>query len=142
MGPVLRCKSSLLMMQAVAKQDGAQPTGRIFAGLMRLPVFTLVFSSGGIPPVLTGFLPVEDLADLLAFFKTLTPDERRGMAITITEKNLFTGEGFDPDGIEKVFANDTDTRRLLIKSGGAFAACCDPWQADALLADIRALGES
>ena len=43
------------------------------------------------------------------------------------------GSGWNTEKVQKIFLDDADSRTLLYLGKGAFVACCDEWDTQAVL---------
>ena len=70
---------------------------------------------------------------LMRFCRRLRQQTGSPMQIRITGKTLLEGDGWDLEKVQNVFLDDTDSRMLLYLGNGSFIACCDSWDAQAVL---------
>ncbi len=83
------------------------------------------------------FVPEEQMEKLMRFCRRLRQQTGSPMQIRITGKTLLEGDGWDLEKVQNVFLDDTDSRMLLYLGNGSFIACCDSWDAQAVLEAIQ-----
>lgn len=79
------------------------------------------------------FVPDTQMDLLLRFCRRLRRQTGSSIQVRVTGKTLLEGNGWNTEKVQKIFLDDADSRTLLYLGKGAFVACCDEWDTQAVL---------
>ncbi len=98
-----------------------------------------LFAPPGIRPAETSFFVPDGQMELLfRFYQRLRCQTGVPVQISITEKTLLEGRGWESEQIQALFWNGPDGRKLFYQSQNAFVACCDSWDEKTVLEILQA----
>lgn len=124
-----------------------EPTDmRIFPGLLSglacstLKVIAFATPPGPEPDETCFFVPDDQMDQLMQFFKRLKRQTGAAFQVNVTAKTLLEGSGWNGTTIQRVFLDDTDSRRLLYLGKDTFVACCDSWDTQMIIETLQKEG--
>ena len=136
---ILRQTDDLLLAGVLWDQADTRIFPALLSGLAcsTLKVAAFFAPPGPNPDEACFFVPSGQTDLLFRFCCQLRQQTGAPIQVRVTGKTLLEGSGWDMGEVQKIFWDGADSRMLLYLGKNAFVACCDDWDAKAVLEALQ-----